>query len=127
MPRSVSTVIGPHRLGPARSFVAPAGHVSAPGSPGCGIVWKRQTTLPVWTSKARASPLGPTLTVSCVLGPTITRSLYIAGGDVTAYAVVAGKVSATPVRRLIVPLSPNPAAGLPVLASSAIRRPSEVP
>jgi hypothetical protein len=68
---------GRRLLGNERSrevFQPSGGQVSLPGSPGCGKVWKRQRSLPVRTSKARGSPLGPCDGPSWVAGPTITRS-----------------------------------------------------
>ncbi len=59
MPRSASTDAMFHWLTPARCFQLSPSQVSENFSPGRGIEWKVQTSLPVITSQARASPAGP--------------------------------------------------------------------
>ena len=124
-PRSSSTDIVDQTLTPVRCCQASAAHVSCPASPGCGTVWNRHRSWPLWTSKARTSPDGPRLSPSGTRLPTITRSRKIAGADVTPYSCPGP--TPRPLRKSTEPRLPKAERGCPVLASSAIRCPSHVP
>src|SRR5512142_240399 len=95
IPRSSSTLMMVHTFVPERSFQESPSQVSCPTSPGLGTVWNVQTSFPLWTSKARTSPLGPFEGNSCTSEPVITRSLYMAGGELESYLSF-GHLSATP-------------------------------
>ena len=60
-----------------------ASHVSCPGSPGPGMVWKRHTSSPVAASSAAMKPRTPR---SPPAEPMITMSLTTSGARVNEYA-----------------------------------------
>ena len=62
-----------HAFAPPEILYASAGHVSYPSSPGLGIVWKIQRSLPVLTSNARMWP-GEPGSVSGTVLPMISMS-----------------------------------------------------
>src|SRR4030081_1343187 len=115
MPRLVSIVKNPHTFAPDRFFHASPSHVSLPVSPGRGIEWNVQASLPVRTSQARVSPAAPTLGVSCTIAPVITRFLYTIGGDESPKDALATPLSA-PGFISTTPSLPKPGDSLPVLA-----------
>jgi len=111
-----STVIPAQAFAPPES-VEPAGHVSAPNSPACGMVWNIHRSCPVFTSKARMCP-GVPGSVSGTLLPKMMTSSKIAPG-VEALTVARSTGRPRPSRRSIRPSEPKAGRGLPVSRSSA--------
>src|SRR5438477_2663901 len=108
-------VKNPHVLVPDPFCKAPAGHVSAPGSPVRGTVWKVHSNLPVFASQPRMSPYAPAVgRPSPLLEPVITTSPKTAGGDCRTY-LASVKLPNTPCFRSTRPSFPNPGAGWPVV------------
>src|SRR4051812_5116175 len=101
-------------------------HVSLPNSPGCGMLWKIQSRLPVRTSKPRTYPF----TFSFVFGtppercaaPTTTTLLPTTGGALIPIEPVSGSTTwSSCVLRSTTPLVPKEGTGTPVFAFSATR------
>ena len=72
----------------ARSSFSADSHVSFPGSPSRGMVWKIQSCSPVRTSKPRTSPGGISLragmvwfVMSLISDPTTMTSLTTSGAE----------------------------------------------
>src|SRR5688572_30417448 len=86
----------------------PSPQVSLNGSPARGTVWNSQSFAPVRTSNARGLPAGPWGT-SPLAAPMIATFSKIVG--VPPYAMPTSTA----------PFVPNPAAGVPVAASGAIK------
>ena len=106
---------------PARSWYA-----GTLGS--CGTGFQVQRSAPVRASKARTSPLAPTVELlSAMAEPTTMRSLITAGGEVCSYSSPKDCVLRSPSIRSTVPPLPKPLQGLPSRASSCTSRASITP
>src|SRR5882672_11066679 len=121
-PRSSSALIIDHTL-PAPVYAYESfSHVSTPGSPACGTMWKVQRNLPVWMSYARTSPGGPSLflaeSCSSIDDPMTTTSRTTRGTPLQRKAFISGP---RPTLRSTFPPSPKSAYGCPFFGLSAKR------
>lgn len=121
MPRAWSRANPVHTLAPPTYRWASGGHVSWPGSPGCGMVWKRQTSLPVRMSKARIGP------GAAGAGPSPRRMPMMSRSSKTTPGVVACRERPeasrpSPSLRSMDPSRPKPGMRRPVTASTACRK-----
>ena len=125
-PSSSSTDIGAQTpVLPVYSMESPS-HVSAPGSPGRGMVWNLQSCVPVRASKPRTNPgvlrLLRGRPPCSWAGPTMMTSPVTTGGELFPIVPASASTGApSPCMRSTVPCAPNPSTGRPVPASSATR------